>query len=107
MHARRYLPPFLSSLQLLLDLHQGRVPTLRHGGVEVWDAVEGRGLEDDLEGLARRPLVQLDHLHVFDDAPAQIHRICGVGSSPCAQIHSGPVNTQRTRKYTVGDEEIC
>ncbi|KAG7244253.1 hypothetical protein INR49_004391, partial [Caranx melampygus] len=49
----------------------GRVAALRHGGVELWHAIKGRGLEDDLEGLARCPLIQLNHLHIFDDAPAE------------------------------------
>lgn len=70
-----HLPPLLGGLQLLLDLLQGWVTALRHGGVEIWHAVKGRGLEDDFEGLARRPLVQLNHLDIFDDAPAQVYCI--------------------------------
>lgn len=78
-----HLPSLLSSFQLLLNLLQRRVASLRHGGVEFWHAIKGRGLENDLKGLARCPLVYLNHLHIFDDAPAQVHSICGVVSRLC------------------------
>lgn len=60
-----HLPPFLSCFQPLLQPLQGGVLPLGGRG-EHW-ALRGqvrRGLEDDLEALARGPLVQLLHLHV-------------------------------------------
>lgn len=74
-----HLSPLLGRFQLLLDLLQGWVTALRHGGIEFWHTIKRRGLEDDLERLARCTLVQLNDLHVFDDAPAQVHCICVVG----------------------------
>lgn len=87
-----HLSPLLGRLQFLLDLLQGRVAALGHGAIELWHPVKGRGLEDDLEGLARRPLVQLNYLHVFDDAPAQVHRICGVGKWKCLQPYNNYIS---------------
>ena len=81
-----HLSPLLGSLEFLLDFLQGRVTTLRHGGVQIWHAVKGGGLENDLEGLARCPLIQFNHLHIFDGAPAQVHCICGVGLWPCFRL---------------------
>lgn len=60
-----HLSPLLSCLQSLLQALQGGVLPLGGRG-EHW-ALRGqvrRGLEDDLEALARGPLVQLLHLHV-------------------------------------------
>ena len=71
-----YLSPFLSRIQFLLDLLQRRVPAWRNGGVELALAIKRRGPEDDLEGLAGCPLIQLYHLHVFDNAQVQVHHTC-------------------------------
>jgi len=71
-----YLPPLLRRLQLLLDLLQGWVTPPGQGGVELGDAIKRRGLQDDLEGLPRGALVELDDFHVGDDAPGEVYRVC-------------------------------
>ena len=73
MRGSSYLPPALRRLQLLLDLLQGRVSAWGDGGVEVVVPLEGGRPQDHLEGLTRGPLVQLDHLHVSDDAQVEVH----------------------------------
>lgn len=71
-----HLPPFLSSIQFLLDLRQRWFLARRCRGPELGGAVEGGWLQNDLEGLATRSLAQFDHLHVPDVAEVQVHHAC-------------------------------
>lgn len=70
------LSSLLSSVQFLLDLLQWGFLARRRGRPQLGPAVEGRRLQDDLEGLTARPLAQLDHLHVPDVTQVQVHHTC-------------------------------
>lgn len=82
LHMLQAYAPHLSSLlgcvQFLLDLFQRGVPAGREGRLKFPLSIEGWWSEDDLEGLAWGSLVQLNDLHVFNDAQVEVHNICEV-----------------------------
>lgn len=87
--ASTHLPPLLRGVQLLLDLRQRRLLAGRRGGPQLRGTIEGRRLQDDLEGLAARALAQLNDLHVPDVAQVQVHHACKKTASFKIQNLSG------------------